>query len=38
VLDGLGPIGKDMHTENEQINLDSIESRGLILSEFLKTL
>jgi glutamate carboxypeptidase len=35
IIDGLGPIGGDVHTENEWINLQSIDSRATILSQFL---
>jgi glutamate carboxypeptidase len=35
IIDGLGPIGGDVHTENEWIDLNSIQSRAQILSKFL---
>jgi glutamate carboxypeptidase len=35
IIDGLGPIGGDVHTENEWIDLNSIESRAQILTKFL---
>jgi glutamate carboxypeptidase len=38
IIDGLGPIGKGMHTEEEQIDLRSIPTRAKILSEFLNSL
>ncbi len=38
ILDGLGPIGKGMHTVDEEIDLRSISTRAHILAEFLKTL
>jgi glutamate carboxypeptidase len=38
IIDGLGPIGRGMHTENEQIDLRSIESRSKILHQFIKDL
>jgi glutamate carboxypeptidase len=38
IIDGLGPIGKGMHTEEEQIDLRSIPTRAKILAEFLNSL
>jgi len=38
IIDGLGPIGSGMHTEEEQIDLMSISSRAKILANFLNTL
>lgn len=38
IIDGLGPIGSGMHTEEEQIDLMSIASRAKILANFLNTL
>jgi glutamate carboxypeptidase len=35
IIDGLGPIGGDVHTENEWINLNSIDSRAKVLTQFL---
>jgi glutamate carboxypeptidase len=35
ILDGLGPIGKGMHTVDEQIDLRSIPTRAHILADFL---
>ncbi len=36
ILDGLGPVGEEIHTENEHILLPSLESRAKVLSAFLK--
>ncbi|MFZ4714795.1 MAG: M20/M25/M40 family metallo-hydrolase [Bacteriovoracaceae bacterium] len=36
IIDGLGPIGGEVHTEREWIDLKSIESRAKVLSQFLK--
>lgn len=38
ILDGLGPIGDGVHTPEEFIQLDSIESRAEVLKKFLITL
>jgi glutamate carboxypeptidase len=35
ILDGLGPIGGEVHTENEWIDIPSITSRAKVLSTFL---
>ena len=36
IMDGLGPIGEEIHTENEFILLKTIDSRAKVLSLFLK--
>ena len=38
IIDGLGPIGRGMHTDQEQIDLDSIGSRAGILADFLQSI
>lgn len=38
IMDGLGPIGDEIHTNKEWIDLKSLESRATILSHFLQTL
>ncbi|HXH32389.1 MAG TPA: M20/M25/M40 family metallo-hydrolase [Bacteriovoracaceae bacterium] len=35
IIDGLGPIGEEIHTENEFIQLPSLDSRARVLSSFL---
>jgi glutamate carboxypeptidase len=36
IIDGLGPMGEEVHTENEFILLKTIDSRAKVLSLFLK--
>jgi glutamate carboxypeptidase len=38
IIDGLGPIGKGMHTEEEQIDLRSIGTRAHVMAEFISGL
>jgi glutamate carboxypeptidase len=38
IMDGLGPVGGGAHTENEFVDITSIESRARILADFLKQL
>jgi glutamate carboxypeptidase len=38
ILDGLGPVGGNAHTENEFLVLSTIESRSQILTHFLQGL
>ena len=35
VMDGLGPMGDDMHTPEEYIDLPTVSTRSKILTEFL---
>lgn len=36
ILDGLGPIGKGMHTDNEYIEINSLQTRGDSLFDLIK--
>jgi glutamate carboxypeptidase len=38
IFDGLGPNGGKMHTSEEFINLNTLESRAEILAQFLETI
>jgi glutamate carboxypeptidase len=35
ILDGFGPVGGDLHTENEYIDLESLETRSKSFAQFL---